>query len=218
MKYSAVLFDLDGTVLENEQVYAQAFVEVLKSHGIPNPENSFTHSRGIGLEANWEHLHNAFGLPKNVSINELVHETQDEYHKRLNEVLIREGFYEFHEMLKEEGIATALATSNNWWIVEDELEDMDLQKYFNILVTGEEVLHRKPAPDIFLAAARKLEIDPEECVVIEDSIAGITAAKEAGMKAIAILNFFSKKEDFPKADLVVEGFEDLNPQLLNSLF
>jgi HAD superfamily hydrolase (TIGR01509 family) len=218
MNYSAVLFDLDGTVLENEQVYAEAFAAVLKNHGITNPEDSFTHSRGIGLEANWQHLHNTFGLPKEITINQLVHETQDEYHKRLNQVLIRDGFFDFHDALKEQGIATALATSNNWWIVEDELEDLDLQKYFNTLVTGEEVDHKKPAPDIFLTAARKLEIEPEECIVIEDSIAGIEAAKEAGMKGIAILNFFSKREDFPKADLVVEGFEDLNPQVLDGLY
>lgn len=218
MHYSAVIFDLDGTVLENEQIYAKAFNIVLKNHGVTVEEGVFTHSRGIGLEANWDHLHKTYGIPKEVTVNQLVHETQDVYHAHMGDVLIRSGFYDFYDLLKEEGIATALATSNNWWIVEDELEDLDLLKYFNITVTGEEVTHKKPAPDIFLTAARKLEIDPEECIVIEDSIAGIEAAKEAGMKGVAVLNFFSKREDFPKADLIVEGFEDLNPLVLNALF
>lgn len=218
MKFTTVIFDLDGTVLENEQVYARAFEDILKKYKIDVNENGFSHSRGIGLEANWEHLVKEYKISEKITINQLVHETQDAYHSRMDEVLVREGFFDFHNALKEEGVVTALATSNNWWMVEDELEDLRLSKYFDFITTGEEAAFKKPSPDIFLVCAKKVEVEPEECVVIEDSQAGIFAANEAGMKAIAIINFFSKEEDFPTADLVVSSFDDLNPQVLDSLF
>lgn len=216
MSCAAVIFDLDGTVLENEHIYAEVFAKVLRKHSPQAKDNSFTHSRGVGLEKNWEHLKREFNLKAEVS--QLVHETQDEYHQKIGSVLVRAGFFDLQKALKSDGKLVALATSNNWWLVEDELQDLSLEKYFDTIVTGEEVVNKKPSPDIFLTAARKLDVEPQECVVIEDSEAGVTAGHEAGMKVVAILNFFSKRKDFPQADLVVEGFEDLNPQVLASLF
>lgn len=218
MNYSAVIFDLDGTVLDNEHIYAQAFLVVLKRYGIDGKNDEFAHARGIGLEKNWEHLKATYTQLAGIEITQLVHETQDVYHDMATQISIRSGFQEFRDSLKEEGVILGLATSNNWWVVEDELEDLGLSKQFDMITTGEEVAQKKPAPDIFLVAARKLEVEPEECVVIEDSPAGITAAKEAGMKVIAILNEMTRREDIAKADLIVNGFEELNPQVLESLF
>lgn len=118
----------------------------------------------------------------------------------------------------EQGTLLALATSNNWWLVEDELEDLSLQKYFNATVTREEVANPKPAPDIFWKAAEKLGIPERECVVVEDSKAGVEAAKEAGMKVVVVLGSYTTEEDFPEADLVVEGFEEVTPSRLDSLY
>lgn len=218
MKYAAVIFDLDGTVLDNEDVYKEAFIRVLKKYGIDGRNDEFAHARGIGLEKNWEHLKGSYTQLAGIEITQLVHETQDAYHSMMDQISVRDGFKELREGLKEEGIVIALATSNNWWVVEDELEDLRLHEIFDSITTGEEVAERKPAPDIFLIAARKLEIEPEECVVIEDSPAGITAAKEAGMKVVAVTNEMTRREDIAKADLIVESFEELNPLVLNSLY
>lgn len=220
MKYSAVLFDLDGTMLDNEGVYAQAFKDVLQKHGVNitqlNGKNPQVH--GIGLNENWVRLKKSYSLPEDVSVQQLSHETQDAYHARLDEVKIRPGFYELYERLSEEGILMALATSNDWWMVADELEDLKLESYFNTLVTGEEVSNKKPEPDIFLEAARKLGVEPEECVVVEDSTAGIKAAKEAGMFVVALCSQFLEKRDFALADLVVESFDEITPKVLDSFF
>lgn len=220
MRYSAVIFDLDGTVLENEEVYAKAFSEVLQKYGVDIEDLDHKHPQtpGIGIRANWENLKKRFKEVENVSVSQLVFETQDAYHTRLKDVVIRPGLFELLDALKSEEVRVALATSNDWWLVEDELEDLDLHKHFEVLVTGDEVAERKPEPDIFFETARRLGVEARECVVIEDSVAGIKAAKKAGMVAIAVLTDFSKPGDFPEADLIIEGFEGLTPKKMDSFF
>lgn len=219
MKYSAVIFDFDGTVLVNEEVYAKAFIEVLRRHNanLKDIDHSHPQEPGIGLKENWVILKERCGI-ENASVEQLVHETQDVYHSMLDAVKIRPGFYELKQALEEEDIILALATSNDWWLVEDELEDLGLHKQFKTVITGEEVARKKPAPDIFLETARKIGVEPGECVVIEDSKAGVEAAKEAEMVVIAVLSTFTKKEDFPRADWVVEDFSQITPKLLDSFF
>lgn len=219
MKYSAVIFDLDGTLLLNEEVYARAFIDVLRKHGanVKDLDHDHPQEPGIGLKENWVLLRERFNL-QNIPVEQLVHKTQDAYHARLSEVRIRPGFHKLRQALVDEGVIVALATSNDWWMVEDLLEDLNLHKYFETVTTGEEVAHKKPAPDIFRVTAQKLGVEPSECVVIEDSVAGIEAAKEAGMVAIAVLTSFTKPEDFPKADWVAKGFEEITPKLLDSFF
>lgn len=218
MKFAAVIFDLDGTILDNEIVYGLAFAQVFENHKIPPVDGRYPHTPGIGMEANWKAIKEKYNELKDISVVQLVHETQNEYHKRIDDVIVRTGFFEFEQILKDADVITALATSNNWWLVEDELEDMDLHKCFETITTGEEVYDRKPAPDIFILTARKIHAEPEDCIVIEDSPAGLRAGKAAGMKVVIIRNSHNEHEDFSKADLVVEGFFDLNLQVLEGLF
>ncbi len=217
-RYRAVIFDFDGTLVENEDTYTDAFIAVLKKHGVPYELADHRHPQilGIGLEENWKLMKEHFKL--DTEVHQLVHETQDEYHARLSDVHVRPGFEELHAALREEGIPMALATSNNWWVIEDELEDLGLSGYFNATVTGEEVLSRKPAPDIFVEAAKKLFVEPEECIVIEDSAAGIQAGLEAGMKVVAIRNPYIEESELEKADWVADSFEVINPDLLDALY
>lgn len=218
MNYSAVIFDLDGTILLNEEVYEHAFRVVLKENGAARVAGEFAHVPGVGMEENWRMLKLKFGLPENLSVSELIRRTQEAYRARLGEISIRPGFFELHEALSEEGILVGLATSNDWWLVADELENLGLDRYFNATVTREEVLLPKPDPAIFWETARKLGVPDESCIVIEDSKAGVEAGIEAGMKTVAVLGSYSAPEDFPRADLIVPGFEDLNPKVLDVLF
>ncbi len=220
MNFSAVIFDLDGTVILNEEVYGASFLAILRKYGadLTGVDLVTPHTPGIGMEKNWEAMKKKFGLPQELSVSQLSHETQDEYHKRMEDVIVRPGFYDFQEFLVEEGIYTALATSNNWWFVEDELKDMNLSARFNALVTREEVENPKPEPDLFFKSAEKLGVEPELCIVIEDSEAGVAAAKEAGMKVVVVLNENTERGDFPDADLIVQDFTELNPKLLDSLY
>ena len=218
MKFSTVIFDLDGTILKNEVVYAKVFSEILQKYGVTGDKFDETHPHitGVGLEVNWTRLKEKFELAPTVTV--LKHETQASYLAKMNEVEVAPGFVELVEALREEGIGIGLATSNEWWVVEDELEDLDLQKYFDAIVTVEEVMQPKPAPDLFLEVARKLGAEYAECVVIEDSVVGIKAALAADMVGVAITSNFTPEEEFDGASWVVSSMEEINPKLLDALF
>jgi len=220
MNYSAVIFDLDGTILLNEEVYALAFCQVLKQHGVhlSHKEQTCPHALGIGMEENWKILRERFSLPSSLSLDQLAHETQDAYHKRIGEVVVRPGFWQLQEELVEQGTLLALATSNNWWLVEDELEDLGLTKYFNVTVTREEVANAKPEPDLFFKSAEKLAVEPAECVVIEDAGNGIEAAKNAYMKAVGFITKYHSADELKHADFTINDFSEINLERIRQLF
>lgn len=200
----ACIFDLDGTVLEDEDEYGRAFAAVLKKLGINDPEK-YPIKGGIGVEENWKQLVRDHNLKVDKTPEELSIETQKEYIKLLHEVTIRDGFPELVAQVKELGMQTALATSNDWSTVERIFEELKLAEYFDCVVTGEEVRLKKPDPEIFLNAAERLAVDPAHCLVFEDAEAGIKAAKAADMKVIGISSQV-RDENLDEADLVVSDF------------
>lgn len=200
MQFSAVIFDLDGTILENGLEYEEAFGEVLKSLGV-RVSGEIGLSGGIGVKKEWENLIQKYQIKTDKTSDELTALTQAAYLKKLSGVTLKDGFVDFVEGIKEAGMLVGLATSNDWGVLEKVFEMFDIQKYFDAIVTIEEVLAPKPAPDLFLRTAEKLDVPDSECVVIEDSDAGIAAAKEAGMQSIKITD---------------TGFSELHPSEIRS--
>lgn len=214
MILSLAIFDLDGTVLDNEDVYGKAFSIVLKKLGAKVNEKR-PHLRGIGVEENWPKLLQKYNIKTEKSINELAMETQREYLKFLNEVNVSDGFEEFASELKESGVFLALATSNSWSVVEALFDIMPLDKYFDVVTTGEETKVKKPDPEIFLITADKMGVSPENCIVFEDSKPGLRAAHDAGMKTVGIKG--NGEEKLADADLVIRSFGDLTPSLISKI-
>ncbi len=215
MHVSAVIFDLNGTILEDEDEYGKAFVKVLKSLGI-DTKTLLPQEKGIGVKENWQKLIQKHNIKTDKSVELLVKETQEEYLKEISEVTIRPGFDDFINNLKDSQIKVALATSNTWEQTDKILDTLGLQDIFDVTTTGDEVTYNKPDPDIFLLTADKLGVEREDCLVIEDSLAGIQAAKRAGMKVIAISSE-GDSDIFSKADLVVEGFSEITTQAVDQL-
>jgi beta-phosphoglucomutase family hydrolase len=141
----------------------------------------------------------------------------------------------FEDIVREHGIATmphaesflkevlahkipiALATSSRRMKMQLVMDESGLAKYFSVFVTGEEVLNGKPSPDIFLLAAERLKVNPHHCLVIEDAVSGVAAAKAAGMKCIAITSTHDDT-DLVAADLVVDSFSELSMISVSSCF
>jgi beta-phosphoglucomutase len=207
MKLSAVIFDLNGTILDDEDEYGKAFAEVLKSLGVEVAPD-FPHTRGIGVKANWPIFQAKYKFKTSKTFEQLALETQEAYLKQISNISVRPGFDELLETLKENGIHVALATSNTWEVADKILDIIGITGEFEVITTSEEVLHNKPDPDIFTVTADKVGVDREDCLVIEDSGAGITAARRAGMKVIAISDGEITPE-IEKADKVVEGFSEI---------
>lgn len=216
MTISAVIFDLDGTVLSNEDEYGIAFRKVLRSLG-KKVDKKYPHTGGIGVEENWPRLLAKYKIITNKTVEELARETQNEYLNLLDRVTFIKGFKDFVADLKQAEIECALATSNAWWIVDKVSEYLDLEGLFTAITTGEEVEHKKPDPNLFLVAAQKLGVKPDQCLVIEDSKAGIEAAHRAGMKAVGIARNDKHAKELKEADIKVRNFYELSPEMIHTL-
>jgi HAD superfamily hydrolase (TIGR01509 family) len=189
----AVIFDLDGTVLDNEADWEEAFVKVISGNGIKingklRQVNGWLHEPGVGLETNWKRL-----IGGDVDeVRRWSNLTREEYRSMLGEgVRVREGLIELIEKIKEYEWRTALATSTYWYVAEEELEELALQLAFDVTTTGEEVTLPKPNPEIYLLTAQKLGVEPANCIVIEDSVGGVRSGAEAGMKVIGLVSEYA---------------------------
>lgn len=211
MKISAVIFDLDGTVLDNEDEYGAAFKKVLENLGA-KVDTNYPQTGGIGVEENWPGLLKKYQIKTQKSFEELASQTQKEYLKLLPKVKIKKGLTAFIKNLRDSGIKIALATSNVWYIYEKVMEKIPLENLFDSVTTGDEVVNKKPAPDLFLIAADKLGVVPEECLVVEDAPSGIEAAHEAGMKVVAIARDKNQTKTLENADLVIRDYNQLTPE------
>jgi sugar-phosphatase len=216
MKISAVIFDLDGTLVDSEGEWGMAFTEVLKELG-QTPSKNHPQTRGVPIRKNWEVMLNELNLKTNKNLDELEAATYNNYIKHVPTVTLKPGAIEFVESLKDSGVKVGLATSANWLIVEMVFKRLYLNDIFDSVTTGEEVLNEKPDPDIFLVTADKLGEKEEFCLVIEDSPSGIMAAHRAGMKVIAIEDGEDDQPDLSGADLIVGGFAEITPKVIADL-
>ena len=143
---------------------------------------------------------------------------KERFCKKIPEIELVDNFMEFMLMLYEKGYKMALASSNNRKAVDAVVERFNLDKYFNFIISGEDVSKASPDPEIFLTAANNMKVEPKECLVIEDATNGVMAAKAAGMKCIGFKNPNSGKQDLSQADLVVGNFNQLNLDIIKDLF
>ena len=208
MKFSAAVFNLDGTVIDSEWAWGQSLKNVLRSLGV-NEKRKYPQVGGIGVSANWKILKEKYGL-KGISIEGLTSKTFGEFIKLIPQIKLMRGLERFVHGLKKKKIKLALATSTDRHIVEKVFEALPIKKHFRVISTGEEVGNRKPAPDLFLLAAYKLKTDPSKCLVFEDAESGVVAARAAGMKVIAIARDKEYAKLLKDADMVVKNFEEIS--------
>lgn len=215
MKFVAVILDLDGTIIQSEDEWGKAFNTVLKTLGVSVSESD-SHTTGVSVESNWRSLLVKYSVNTDKSIKELEVLTYLEYEKLIPEITLNDGVLEFMDALSENGTPLALATSTNWETTDKILKHFGLSDYFECITTGEEPANPKPAPDIFLIASEKLGIAPGDCLAIEDSLAGVTAAHDAGMKIIAVTSG-EGGDDLDIANLVVDGFSEISLKAIDAI-
>lgn len=215
MRYAAIIFDLDGTIIDSEKQWGMAYTSVLRQLGV-NADRKDLHTRGESIKSNWQKILLENEIKTEKTIDELSAITFIEFRKLIPEITLNDGVTEFMDTLHDAGIPLALATSSDWETTSKIVNDFDLNEYFENITTEEEVVNEKPAPDIFLLSSEKLGVNPSDCLVIEDSFAGVTAGKEAGMKVIAVTD----EEDeglLEQADLVVSGFSEITLKAIDAI-
>jgi len=213
-RISAVLFDLDGTVIDSEPNYYLADKKLLERYGIPFTVEDKKKYIGGGNLDQMVDLKKRFSLPE--SAEELAAIKNTIYLEIAeHRTLVYPEMILFLNKVRTMNIPTAIASGSSPLIISRILSSLGLDKSFDTLVSAEEVAHGKPAPDIFLEAAHRLGVNPLECLVMEDSQYGVESAKTAGMICAAIPYLTDKPlaDAFSTADLLFEnGMEEFTAE------
>ncbi len=210
--FEAVIFDMDGTLIDSMHIWPDLDRDFFKMHGMEYPENYPELIEGLSIYETALVTIKEYNLDYTVdSLIELWNNMAASLYE--NEVPYKEGALSFLKFLKKEGKALGIATSNSKELVEMVNKRLHFMDYIDVCVTSKEVPKGKPAPDIYLEVAKKLNVAPEKCLVFEDVPAGIISAKDAGMKVCGIYDEFSSRwTDRVKelSDYYILSYKDLN--------
>ena len=198
MGKKAVIFDMDGVIFDTEKVYLDIWIEVFEKYGYKMTKELYVNVMGTGRKNVIKTFLENFG--DDLPIEKMYEEKDNQLFYRIENqgIPLKEGVKELFSMLKEKNYKIALATSAKRERVEKQIKDKWLKESFDAIVCGDDVEKGKPSPDIFLKAAKEIDVEPENCFVVEDSPAGIKAAFSGGMKGIHVEDLKEADEDILK--------------------
>jgi len=213
-----VIFDLDGVIIDSEPVHfrlEKKMFEELQIEVSSEEHNSFV---GMSSENMWKKIVTQHKL--SYQVEALV---QKKYALYIDDLINTPDLYPIPhvvELIKElykNNFKLLIASSSPLEVIDAVIEKFVLSNYFIGIVSGTQFTHSKPHPEIFLSAANLANSKLHECVVIEDSENGVTAAKAAGMKCIGFVNPNSGNQNLNKADVIIESFEKVDANFIRSL-
>ena len=204
----AVLFDMDGLMVDTESLATEAWIASAKKQNFEMTVEETLYVLGFARKSIYEFWQDYYKDRPEIDATKLT----DSHYEYIESVLFGEGpkkmpyVEELLIYLKENNYKIAVASSSDIDHIENNMEKTNLRKYIDKLASGEEVPQGKPAPDVFLLAAERLGVKPEECLVLEDSKYGLMAAKSAGMTAIMVPDMFKVDDEARElADKIVDN-------------
>jgi beta-phosphoglucomutase family hydrolase len=212
----AAVWDLDGVIADTAEYHYLAWRDALRKRGVDFSKKDFMPLFGQRHDTIIKFALGD-GLPKK-ELEAITEEKQRDYRRRVADNIVpMPGAIALIRSLHEHGIKSAIASSAVPENIEIIIRGLGIEDCFQAIVHGMEVKEGKPSPQIFLLAAKKLKVKPGNCVVIEDAVAGVAAAKRAGMKCVAVTNSHPK-EALKDADLIVDTLEKVGIDDLSNLF
>ena len=216
MQNIAVIFDSDGVVVDSEPFSLAAFRESMKEQNVDLTDEDVMANCGLTDADIVDYVYNKYHLKVD---KVLFHNRKHElYEQKVREGNLRtcDGINELLDKLQENNIPYALASSGSRKKIRFNLSRVNIFHRFPVIISGEDMERGKPHPDIFLAAAERLDIPPERCVVVEDSLNGVKAAHRAGMKCVALTGTFPFSA-LTAADFIVESLTNLRINTIQNL-
>lgn len=196
----AVIFDLDGSLVDSMWMWREIDIEYLGRFGIALPEDLQSNIEGMSFSETALYFKTHFDIPD--SIEQMKSDwNRMAWDKYTYEVPLKPGIKEFLQGCREHHIKLGIATSNSRELVDNIAAVHGLHDYFDCIMTSCEVAKGKPAPDIYLAVAEKLKVPPSKCLVFEDIIPGIMAGRNAGMEVCAVEDDYSVQDRAAKQEL-----------------
>jgi len=213
MKIAAVLFDMDGVLLESERFINEAGVMMFREKGFEVDPDDFLEFTGMGEDRYLGGVAEKNNIPFDSEKDKA--RTYEIYASLvMNNIDPLPGVRNFIHKCKTRGLKIAVATSADHVKMVINLKEIDIPvATFDATVNGLEIEHKKPAPDIFRKAAAKLDVDPRHCLVVEDAVSGVQAAKAAGARVLALTTTFSK-EELSAADWIAKNLSRAPAEVL----
>lgn len=203
----AVIFDLDGTLVDSMWVWAEIDRDFFRERNIPFPEFMDQDIEGMSFTETAEYFKRTFHLEESVEeLKEIWNRMALE--KYAHVVPFKPGAEKFLHLLREKNMKIGIATSNSNLLVHTFLEARQITDLIDAVTTSCDVNRGKPAPDVYLATAQKLQADPAHCLVFEDIPMGILAGKNAGMRVCAIADDYSAHQMAEKKEMADYFIED----------
>jgi HAD superfamily hydrolase (TIGR01509 family) len=211
MNNGAVIFDMDGVLIDSEPLHFSAAITLLKRLNIETTEEYHNKFVGSSDPVKWEKIIKEFNIQN--SLQEILNMsalTKLELLRQSDSYSPIEGIPELLKSLQVHNIPIAIASSSPACFIKEVLSKVKIEKYIKTWVSGDDIEKSKPEPDIFLKTAELLKVNPRGCIVVEDSKNGVIAAKRAGMKCVGFQNINSGNQDLSSADVIVDKIQDIN--------
>lgn len=215
--FDAIIFDLDGTLVDSMWLWKDIDIEYLSRFGIAYNEKLQSEIEGKSFTETAIYFKENFGITDTI---EKIKNDWNEmaYLKYKEQVSLKTGALEFLKLLKEKEKKLGIATSNSTQLTEVCLNSLNINSLFDVVITGSDIKTGKPAPDIYLENAKRLKVLPERCLVFEDIPVGIMAGKNAGMKTCAVADEYSKDlidEKLELSDYRIIDYKDFINKYIN---
>jgi beta-phosphoglucomutase len=217
LKNIAAIFDMDGTMVNNTPYHLKSWQALFKKHGLGDlqPQTYYTEISGIPII---DTLKGLFADADEAILKSLLKEKEDLYREFYTPYIAPvNGLENLLIELKDAGFKLAIASSATADDIDFVLNHVQVRQYFDVIIDGNRVSKGKPNPQIFLKAAADLNILPQDCVVFEDSMAGIKAANAAQMKVVGITTG-QPADKLQPSNLVITDFTELTVEKLEALF
>lgn len=213
--FKAIIFDMDGTLLESTEGDYLAWKKIFERYGKQLSYSDYVPILGIRSK---DVITRFLGFTNEEDVKRILVEKFNCFVEVTNEKPVQAVPFagKFLQSAFHSSLKVGLATSSRKEKMHLLLTQLGFKQYFDAIVTGEEVENSKPAPDIFLKAANRLGIAPQDCIVVEDGPIGVSAAKKAGMKCIAI-TATTPAEKLIEADIIINSYENANLHELCSM-
>ena len=210
-----VIFDMDGVLVDNRDAHIEAFEIICRKYGVPFDREKFMPTFGMTNDLILERL-----MPeviKTTDWKKIAVEKENIYREIFERTIApAKGRVDFLKALKKEGYKTAVGSSGNTPNVNFVLDRCGIAGYFDAIANGDMITRGKPDPEVYLLAAKKLELAPGECIVVEYAPVGIRAARSAGESVVAIASTF-RREDLSDYDILIDDFTQITPEDIRNL-
>jgi len=215
----AILFDMDGVIVDTEPLHCKAYYQMFDAVNIDVSDELYASFTGQSTISICRKLCSHFNLSEPpetlVALKRKFFKSIFETDKDLHLI---EGVLDIIKDYHNNGMTLVLASSASMTTINNVFDRFDLNQYFTAKLSGADLKASKPHPEIFIKAAEASGYQKSECIVIEDSTNGITAAKAAGIYCVGFKSPHSKNQDYSKADLLIDSFNEIAYHKISNIF